>query len=1208
MGRKSKNSNHAPEDVFQGDGEMSEQIRQSDWSEEKLRQWEIQMRFVTDAMPVLISYVDAERRYRFVNKTYQDWFGHATEEIVGKRVAEVVGDAAYAGVLPEMERVFAGEALSFERLMPYKDGNSRFVAVNYVPDKDEAGTVKGFYALIEDISERRLAEAALRESEEKFRSLFNSIDEGFCIIEMIFDGRGKPVDYRFLELNPMFEQLTGLTGAAGKTALEVIPDLEDFWFETYGRVALTGEPARFENNSVPMNRWFDVHASRVGDAGSRKVAVVFTNITKRKQSEEEIKQLAERNRDILESITDGFFALDREWRFTYVNSRAELILDRKPGDLIGKVLWDEYQLAGSEFERAYQRTANEDVVSTFTAYYPDHDRWYEVSSYPASNGITVFFKNATERKRREANLAFLADLTEDYSLQSSADEIMHAVGEKIGVFLKISNCLFAEIDETADKAIVESAWNAAGMPDLVGVYRLSEFVSEKFQQTARGGETIVVRDTQTDSRTDAAAYAAYNIGSFVTVPFKRAGVWKFLLTLNDCAARDWRTDEIELVREVTSRLFPRLERARAEAALLKSEAEFRRLANAVPQIVWVADAEGKTSYVNEQWIEFSGLTLEETAAPEIVAEIIHPADREAVFGEWAQAFADGTPFQLEARIRHKTGEYRWFLMRSEPSKDATGKVVKWFGTSTDITSQKAAELRLRESEERFRNLADNMSQFAWMADATGWIFWYNERWYEYTGTTLEEMQGWGWQAVHHPDTVEKVTKYFKASIEAGEDWEDTFPLRSKTGEFRWFLSRALPIRDEQGKIVRWFGTNTDVEELRQARLQAEAANRLKDEFLATVSHELRTPLNAILGWASMLQSGKATGEIIARANETIYRSAKSQAQLIEDLLDVSRIITGKTKLDSRPVQLAAVVEAAIDTLRPACEAKSIELEMNLECEPCLIGGDAQRLQQIVWNLISNAVKFTPEKGRIEVKLENEDSHARLSVKDSGKGIEAEFLPFMFERFRQEDASSTRRHGGLGLGLAIVRHLVELHGGTISATSAGANLGSIFTVDLPLLLADKKPASDNAKTGREILSDGLAENEPPKQLSGISILLVDDELDTLEILDLALSHEGADVRVASSAADAFEILQNWQPDVIVSDIAMPDEDGYSLLKKVRELLAPEAGGIPAIALTAYVRVEDRLRVLSSGFQAYVPKPAEPSELIVAIINVIEDRNL
>ncbi|MGI8884103.1 MAG: hybrid sensor histidine kinase/response regulator, partial [Pyrinomonadaceae bacterium] len=559
---------------------------------------------------------------------------------------------------------------------------------------------------------------------------------------------------------------------------------------------------------------------------------------------------------------------------------------------------------------------------------------------------------------------------------------------------------------------------------------------------------------------------------------------------------------------------------------------------------------------------------------------------------------------IEVPARHKDGHH--FPLEISFGEYHSGDTRFFIGIVRDITERARAEEKLRESEEQLRALADSIPQLAWMAEPDGFIFWYNRRWYEYTGTTPEEMEGWGWQSVHDAEMLPAVLERWQASIRTGEPFEMEFPLRrGADGAFRWFLTRVVPLRDSSGCIVRWFGTNTDIEELRQARLQAEAANLLKDEFLATVSHELRTPLNAILGWSEMLKSGKATGEIAERANETIYRNAKSQAQLIEDLLDISRIITGKMKLEPRPVQIASVVESAIETLRPAANAKSIEIEIDLECKPCMIGGDEQRLQQIVWNLISNAVKFTPEGGKVEVKLENDDSHARLTVKDNGKGIEAEFLPFLFERFRQEDASSTRRHGGLGLGLAIVRNLVELHGGTISVESAGENLGATFTMKLPLISTDDKTQKNGDGLNlRETLSDGFSgADRAAKQMAGIRVLLVDDEKDTLEMLDTALTAEGANVRIAVSAADAFNILLNWQPDVLISDIAMPDEDGYSLIKKVRELKPENGGLIPAIAMTAYVRVEDRMRVLASGFQMYVPKPAEPAELINAVINLL-----
>ena len=489
------------------------------------------------------------------------------------------------------------------------------------------------------------------------------------------------------------------------------------------------------------------------------------------------------------------------------------------------------------------------------------------------------------------------------------------------------------------------------------------------------------------------------------------------------------------------------ERRQAEKLLRESEERFAKAFNSSPLSITITSLDtGKLIEVNETFVEITGYSREE-AIGRTTAEL----------GLWQPNVRDAELETIKRKGQISNTEYQFRLKDGTEIVGLLSAELLEIGGEPcaltviqDITTRKRAEELIRESEEKFRNLANSISQFAWMADASGYIFWFNERWFEYTGTTLEEMQGWDWQKVHHPAEVERVTLKFKRHIASGEIWEDTFPLRSKTGKYRWFLSRALPIRNEHGNIVRWFGTNTDIEEVRQARLQAEAANRLKDEFLATVSHELRTPLNAILGWSNMIQTGKANDETKIRANEIIYLNAKSQAALIEDLLDVSSIITGKMKLEPHPVKFALVVESAIDTIRSAADAKSIELETNIECEPCIIGGDAQRLQQVVWNLISNAVKFTPEGGKIAVKLENGNSRARLTIKDSGKGIEAEFLPYIFERFRQEDASSTRRHGGLGLGLAIVRHLVELHGGTISAMSAGENLGSTFTIELPLI--------------------------------------------------------------------------------------------------------------------------------------------------------------
>jgi len=384
-----------------------------------------------------------------------------------------------------------------------------------------------------------------------------------------------------------------------------------------------------------------------------------------------------------------------------------------------------------------------------------------------------------------------------------------------------------------------------------------------------------------------------------------------------------------------------------------------------------------------------------------------------------------------------------------------------------------------------------------------------------------------------------------------------------------------------------------------ARNEAERANRLKDDFLATISHELRNPLNAILGWAHMMRLGKLNEANTERAVETIYRNAKSQSQLVADLLDVSRIISGKLRLDVRTVDLISIINAAIDSIRPATDAKSIRLQTMLDPAAGPISGDADRLQQIVWNLLTNAVKFTPKGGRIQVKLQRVDSRVEIVVSDSGVGISKEFLPYVFDRFRQADASSTRIHGGLGLGLSIVHQLVDLHGGTVSVQSEGEGKGATFTIMLPFVgvISQKESESVNAIQSDDILSfDGLP------SLHGLKVLVVDDEADTRELIGEVLKECGSEVITTRSAAEALVALEQHRPDILISDLGMPDEDGYSLIEKIRALPSERGGDIPAAALTAYARAEDRMRVLRSGFQFHLPKPVDSAELVTVVASL------
>lgn len=434
---------------------------------------------------------------------------------------------------------------------------------------------------------------------------------------------------------------------------------------------------------------------------------------------------------------------------------------------------------------------------------------------------------------------------------------------------------------------------------------------------------------------------------------------------------------------------------------------------------------------------------------------------------------------------------------------------------------------------------------------------------------------------------------------------------------RWFSITIDPIFDQDQVLTGAVFILTDITERiqaqeernqlltreQEARTAAEASNRLKDEFLATLSHELRSPLNAMLGWTNLLTTRKFDEATTKRAIETIERNARSQAQLVEDLLDVSRIIQGKLRLNVRPIELIAVINAALETVRPAAEAKKIRLQSVLDPNAGAVAGDFNRLQQVAWNLLSNAVKFTPKGGRVQVCLQRVNSHVEMIVTDTGQGISPDFVPYVFDRFRQADSSSTRTYNGLGLGLAIVRQLVELHGGTVYAESQGERQGATFTVKLPLIPIRVEVSQEERIHPSD--SPRLPFDNLPK-LNGVRVLLVDDEADARGFIIAALEECGAEVIAVGSVREALEAVSPLKPDVLVSDIGMPLEDGYILIRKLREMTAEQGGQIPAIALTAYARAEDRMKAIAAGFQIHIPKPVELAELVTVVASLAKRR--
>jgi PAS domain S-box-containing protein len=543
-------------------------------------------------------------------------------------------------------------------------------------------------------------------------------------------------------------------------------------------------------------------------------------------------------------------------------------------------------------------------------------------------------------------------------------------------------------------------------------------------------------------------------------------------------------------------------------------------------------------------------------------------------------------------------------------------------TAAQAAAQHRAEAgaqRLRESESRFRRLVDSNIVGVSFRNFDGRITDANDEFFRLLGYTRDEFRrdpAFRWQDITAPEDTEIDKRAVEQVRRTGVCPPFEKRLIRKDGSRVPVMVAIARLENVAGRDEDCVALNIDLtaqknaERLLQiakdnadaARADAEAANRLKDEFLATVSHELRTPLNAILGWAQLLHAGHASGEDLAQGLETIERNAKSQAQLVEDLLDVSRIVSGKLRLDVQPVMMAPIAEAAIESVRHAAEARGITIVTSLDFNAGPVAGDAGRLQQIAWNLLSNAVKFTPRGGSVQVSVGRVESHVELAVRDTGRGIDAEFLPHVFDRFRQADGGTTRSHGGLGLGLAIVRHLVELHGGTVRADSPGAGAGATFTVCLPLSVVRSRESAEGADQGE--LPDGAAPARArARALAGTRILIVEDDPDSRRLIERILTNAGARVTAAASAQQAVEQFQRERPDVLISDIGMPGEDGYTLLARLRALESTNgAARVPAVALTALARPEDSRRALLAGYQLHIAKPVEPGQLTDAVARV------
>ena len=873
--------------------------------------------------------------------------------------------------------------------------------------------------------------------------------------------------------NPDAEALLGVTAEQmqGCTPSNcpwqtVHEDGSPFGVETYpAMVALqTGQPCSnimgfYQPNGELI--WLKVNANPLFQANQSTPYAVVTTLTNSQQPPLPAPKIVEKSTsqqllETLESISDAFFSLDQDWRLTYVNPQMMRLVNRSAPDLLGKNLWEAFpEAAGSLFEQEYRRAIAEQITVSFESFYPPFNVWYAVRAYPMASGLAVYFQDVTEQKNAQAAL---------WQQQQTASERLAEI-EAIYATALVGLCFidtelrFVRVNEYLAKMNGVSIEQHLGRTLREILPEMADALEPLYRQVIETGEPIINLELRGTNLAQPGVKRDWLVSYY---PLKRAD--HCVLGVNVVA------------QEIT-------ERKRAEATLRQSEKRYRTLFECIDEGFCVIEM-----LFDENNKPFDYRFLE-----------INPA------------------FEQQTGLQQAEGKTARQLL---PDLEA-----HWF----EIYGRVA----LTGERVRFENGSETMN-----------------RWFDVYAFRFGEPED------------RKVAVLFK-------DISDAVAAATQR--------KCLEQERE-----------TLLGETEAAREAAETANRIKDEFLAVLSHELRSPLNPILGWSKLLQTGRLNATQTSEALKTIERNAKLQSQLIEDLLDVSRILQGKLSLNIAPVKLAMIIGAALETVELAAQVKAIQIQTSLELEVGEVSGDAGRLQQIVWNLLANAIKFTPKGGCVEVRLVKIDDYAQLQVSDTGKGISPDFLPSVFERFRQEDGATTRQFGGLGLGLAIVRQLVELHGGTVLAESAGEDQGATFTVRLPLLTANKQTSHGDYSLPPSIKSLPLV---------GLKILVVDDETDSRNFIAFVLEQAGAEVIALSSAIEVLQFLEHTQADLLISDIAMPDMDGYMLLRQIRML--PRQDNLCAFALTAYAGEYNQKQAMAAGFRQHISKPVEPEKLVEAI---------
>jgi PAS domain S-box-containing protein len=1312
------------------------------------------------------------------------------ENLVGSRIADMFDMSDAANVDYIRSFIESGYNLTdAESHEKDASGNDKYF-LNSLIGTIENGYLVRVWGTQRDITEQKRAEQALVDNEGRYRALV----EATSTVVWRADENG---ELNFVGSN--WENVSGqkveeILGSGWLDALH--PDDRENTIQVWQRALASKEIYETEFRVLTVGgeyRWFAVRGVPVldSDGGVREWVGANTDIHERKRSEEAVRESEANFRQLAEAVPQFVWVTEVDGSLSYVNEQwfefSGLSFEQtNSSQLMSKVLHpDDVERLEKKWETAFSGGTVLEIETQMRNRHGEY-RWFLTRSRPikdANGKILKWFGTSTDitdGKQAESRLALLAQISELTKTFDDPDELLFAVSQAVGEHLQVRRCLFNEIDLERDRETIHRDY-CRGVESVAGVHRISDYSSiTSADMTA--GKTVVNSDSKTDARTAGDYAKVYELNgerAYIAVPLLRENRWVASLWTSDDKPREWSQQEVSLLETVAERTWTAIEKLRINNALRESEARFRNMADHAPVMIWVTDATGYCHYLSQSWYELTGQTPE-TSLGFGWLNATHPDDLKTAETAFLVANEHREPFRAEYRLRRTDGSYVWAIDSAQPRFGKAGEFLGYIGSVIDITERKAAEEKVRESEERLQLAVDisristfdiNLKTDEVETDEIGRAIYGFEidepltftkvqshfhpedrdevarlisaafapegsdefeveqriiradgdvRWIRVRGRAFFEGEGAERQAVYClgtyiditrnkrseeallererlallnsdvsralikdsslPDILHTCTDAVIKHLDAAfariwtlNERENVLELQASSGIYRhldgehscvpvgkfkigtiaaerkphltnsvvgdarvgdqeWairekmisFAGYPLLVEDRLVGVVAMFArqplTEKTIEALaavanaialgierkhterererllvseQQAREAAEEANYAKDEFIALVSHELRSPLNAMLGWTRILQEQNPDEQTRKTALEVIIRNARSQSRLIEDLLDIARVSKGKLRVELEPTELIPIINYAIEIIKPAAEAGKINFSQTLDRAANFVTGDVDRLRQVIENLLSNAVKFTAAGGSVEIRLERSGTDAKIIVSDTGQGISPEFLPQIFERFKQADPSTTRRHGGLGIGLSLARDLVELHGGTISAQSAGEGKGSTFTVTLPVRIISS--IKENSSKVELMNAQG--------KLSGFWILAVDDEADARELVSFMLQINGAKVTTANSAVEALDILKNSNgrlPDVLLSDISMPNESGYALLEKIRSLPNEHGGQIPAVALTAFSRPEDREAAFEAGFQKHLGKPVEPDDLISAII--------